>query len=134
VHVRTQFEMVLKEACRQLHLKVVYVDDPKRWDANHFWDTFQARLKPDPTSPQPSDADNLKLIADVSHSLSWVLNPHSHSRPVDHIRREIQKAVESVAELERTVKRLILAQKNSALQNATRAQVAANAALAALPP
>ena len=132
VHVRTKFELVLKEACRELRLRVVYVDDPKRWDANHFWDIFQARLKPDPASPQPSDAGNLKLIADVSHSLSWVLNPHSHSRPVDHIRLEIQKAVESVAELERMVKKLILSQKDLALQKATIAQTAATAALAAL--
>lgn len=118
VHVRTQFELVLKEACRELSLKVVYVDDPKRWDANHFWDTVKAHWK---LRPEMS-----KLVADVSHSLSWVLNPHSHSRPVTQIRREIQEALEAVASLEAAVTGEIASRKLTMAANAKAAAEAKN--------
>lgn len=123
VHVRTQFEIILKDACRELSLKVVYVDDPKRWEANHFWETLKAHWS--------SRVDLSKLKADVSHSLSWVLNPHSHSRPVAHIRREIDEAVDAVARLEDEVLGEI---SNRKAEMAKRAEEVAKKAAAAVPP
>lgn len=126
VHVRTQFELILKEACRELNLKVSYVDDPKKWDANHFWDTLKGHWR------DRTDLSN--LIRDVSLSLSWVLNPHSHSRPVDHIRREIQQAVDAVAALEIEVNRDIVARRSEATGRATAAETRARTRLPVTPP
>ncbi len=122
VHIRTQFELLLKVACRELHLKVSYVDDPRKWDTSHFWDTVKGYWA--------QRADLVTLKADVSHSLSWVLNPHSHSRPVNHIRGELQKAVAAVAELEGEILKDIAAKRAAA---AIKAQTAAATAATAVP-
>lgn len=110
VHTRTQFELTLKAACKELSLKVSYVDDPKRWEANHFWDTLRNHWS--------SRSDLTSLKADVSHSLSWILNPHSHSRPVDHIRREISEAVDAVSRLNDEVLREIAIRRAELAQRA----------------
>jgi hypothetical protein len=102
-----------------------YVDDPKKWDANHFWDTLKGQWRP--------RTDLVSLIADCSHSLSWVLNPHSHSRPVDHIRREIQQAVDAVAALEIEVAKDIAARRAEATRRASDAEARAVAAIPAPP-
>ena len=117
VHVRTQFEITLKLACKELSLKVVYVDDPRRWEANQFWDTLKAHWS--------NRSDLTKLKADVSHSLSWVLNPHSHSRPVDHIRREITEAVDAVSRLDDEVLKEITNRKAEMAQKASDAALKA---------
>lgn len=121
VHTRSQFEMTLKTACKELNLKVNYVDDPKKWDANHFWDTLKGHWR--------ERADLVSLIRDVSHSLSWVLNPHSHSRPVDHIRREIGEAIDAVAALELEVAKEIAARRADATRRASEAEARAVSAI-----
>lgn len=123
VHTRTQFELTLKAACRELNLKVNYVDDPKKWDANHFWDTLKVHWK--------HRADLVSEVRNVSHSLSWVLNPHSHSRPVDHIRREIGEAIDAVAALEVEVAKEIAARRAEAARRASEAEARALAAIPA---
>ena len=125
VHTRAQFELTLKTACKELNLKVNYVDDPKKWDANHFWDTLKVHWK--------DRADLVSEIRNVSHSLSWVLNPHSHSRPVDHIRREIGEAIDAVAALEVEVAKEIAVRRAEATRRASEAEARALAAIPAPP-
>ncbi|MCI0539939.1 MAG: hypothetical protein L0Z50_32440, partial [Verrucomicrobiales bacterium] len=97
VHVCTKFELVLKWACHELKLAVRYHHEPHKVPASEFWSAVKtARYKLfkapqfrfDPAGRlrnwiQPSPVDEpvvpKSIVARIEHSVSWVLNPLSHS-------------------------------------------------------
>lgn len=128
VHVRTKFEEVLKRACAELRLPVPFKPDPRKVTANELWSAMQGATwdqippiscatngkgqkhwwQPRPVK-QPIVPSDLKDR--VTHALSWVLNPLSHSESVDRHRQEIEDAIFAVAELEQAVQRAIAAKQ-----------------------
>jgi energy-coupling factor transporter ATP-binding protein EcfA2 len=128
VHVRTKFEEVLKRACAELRLPVPYKPDPRKVTANELWNAVQGATwdqippiscatdgrgqkhwwQPRPVK-QPLVPSDLKDR--ITHALSWVLNPLSHSESVDRHRQEIEDAIFAVAELEQAVQHAIAAQQ-----------------------
>jgi energy-coupling factor transporter ATP-binding protein EcfA2 len=119
VHVRTKFEEVLKHACVNLGVKVPFSTNPRAVKANDLWSSLLAHDVadlPPPKSfqkdgatyvfrPRPQEAKiaDVKLQEAIRHSLSWVLNPLSHSETVASFRKEIEDAIFAVADLEAAV-------------------------------
>ncbi len=121
VHVRTKFELVLKWACHELGLSVKYHPDPRKVQASDLWEavngaTFDkippVRRKMDNSGkvhwwqPKP---DNIPVVpvelkSRLTHALSWVMNPLSHSQSVDRYRPEIEDAIFAVNELESAIR------------------------------
>ncbi len=125
VHVRTKFELVLKWACHELKLAVRYHHEPHKVPASEFWSTVRTAIYKLLKAPQfyfdpagrlrnwiqPSPVDEpvvpKSIAARIEHSVSWVLNPLSHSQTVDCYRREIEDAIFATDELETAVKHAI---------------------------
>ena len=124
VYVRTKFELVLKWACNELGLAVKYHPDPRKMRASDFWEAVNgARF--DKIPPVQRRIDNngnehwwqpaldktsvvpIDLKARITHSLSWVMNPLSHSESVDRYRLEIEDAIFAVNDLEQAVREAI---------------------------
>jgi hypothetical protein len=124
VHVRTKFELVLKWACQELSLAVKYHPDPRKVPASDLWSAItgakwedippigratdsKGRLKwwqPDPIE-KPVVPTVLKER--ITHALSWVMNPLSHSQSVDHYQPEIEDAIFAVNDLEQAVRKAV---------------------------
>jgi len=124
VHVRTKFELVLKSACAELGLAVKYHPDPRKMPASDFWEAVNGATfdkippigrkiadngkqhwwqpRPDKTSVVP-----VELKQRITHALSWVMNPLSHSQSVDCYRPEIEEAIFAVNELEHAIREAI---------------------------
>jgi len=122
VHVRTQFELVLKWACEELKVLVPFSSDPH---ALTLRDLFSAltnhRIEFQPAKAVFIDGSGTlrdrntrpvlipvvpPALADrLEHTLSWVLNPLSHSETVERYRLEIEDAIFAVNELEMTLKK-----------------------------
>lgn len=124
VHVRTKFEEVLKWACHSLGIAVKYHPDPRKVSAKDFWSAVSGATydnipavayAPDATGmmkwwqPKP-DTQSLvpgELKERITHALSWVLNPLSHSQSVDRYRGEIEDAIFAVCDLEQAIRHAI---------------------------
>ncbi len=121
VHVRTKFEEVLKWACSELGLAVKYHPDPRKVSAKDFWDAVSAATWEDiPPVARATDRDGKsrwwqpapdkkpvvpkELKESISHALSWVMNPLSHSQSVDRYRGEIEGAIFAVSDLEQSIR------------------------------
>ena len=124
VHVRSAFERVLKDACFTLGIKVKYNFDPRKVATSDFWGALkshtsklsvlkQITAKNDPTKvikwireQQEVDAVPRDLVQRIDHSVSWVLNPLSHSQTVDRYRKEIEDAIYAVDDLSNVARHL----------------------------
>jgi energy-coupling factor transporter ATP-binding protein EcfA2 len=124
VHVRSKFEEVLKWACQSLGIAVKYHPDPRKVSASDFWAAVSGATY-DNIPPVASAADaagklrwwqprpdtqsvvSTELKERITHALSWVLNPLSHSQSVDRYRGEIEDAIFAVNELEQAIRRAI---------------------------
>jgi hypothetical protein len=121
VHVRTEFELVLKEGCSSLKLPVKYNPNPRKVPASDLWSALKSAsiefMPPIATvvdkkghfhSWQPKKHKlacvPTSLISAIDHSLSWVLNPLSHSESVESYRKEIEDAIWSVDRLRSRVR------------------------------
>lgn len=120
VHVRTKFEEVLKWGCDALGIAVKYHQDPRKISASDFWSAISGATysnipavkfatdsagkikwwqpKPDTQHIVPNE-----LMERITHALSWVLNPLSHSQSVDRYCTEIEDAIFTVNELEQAI-------------------------------
>lgn len=122
VHVRTKFELVLKWACHEFKLAVMYHHEPHKVPASAFWSAVKAAtfklFKPpqfyfDPKGrlrnwvQPPPLYERVVPESVVARIVSWVLNPLSHSQTVDYYRREIEDAIFAIDELEMMVKRAL---------------------------
>jgi len=125
VYVRTEFELVLKWACTELGLAVKYHPDPRKMSASDFWEAVNGATF-DKIPPVQRRTDNsgkkhwwqpalgktsvvpVDLKARITHSLSWIMNPLSHSESVNRFRQEIEDAVFAVNDLEQAVREAVL--------------------------
>lgn len=117
VHVRSEFEMLLKRACEDLRLKLRYTRDPLDLDTGDLWDAVN-NAQIDIHLPRPIDGgvngrlgrwtsnSTVKVLLvpkplreRVSLALSWVLNPLSHSQTIERHRTEIVDAIDAIGEL-----------------------------------
>jgi hypothetical protein len=128
VHVRTKFELVLKWACFELGLKVKYNPESKKIPASDLWDALKGASVEEVPPPGiaydargamhtwQDDPHNVrvvpvKLVTDIEHSVSWILNPLSHSQSVDRYRKEIEDAIFLISDLEQAVRKAIALRK-----------------------
>jgi energy-coupling factor transporter ATP-binding protein EcfA2 len=121
VHLRAEFELVLKDGCHKLSVKVPYHQDGAHIPASAFWRGIRDHVLT--VSPPPSFARDAKgrvhwwqpadsevrvvppdLAKRVDFALRWVLNPLSHSQSIERYRSEIEGAVYAVDELKTAVK------------------------------
>jgi hypothetical protein len=127
VYTRTKFEQVLKNACERLGVNIPFAINPRSVTANDLWSGLLAhntvRL-PEPKSftkdgvtylvrPRPL-ADrtiDTELQRRVTHALSWVLNPLSHSETVERYRAEIEEAIFTIDDLEQRIRQVALQQE-----------------------
>lgn len=123
VHVRTAFELVLKDACRQFRLPVKFHPDPRKVPASDLWSALKSESynftpaaecsfddKGKVHWRQPKDRQiplvDPSLQKRIEHAVSWVLNPLSHSQGVDRYRAEIEDAIYAVDELQVALERV----------------------------
>lgn len=120
VHARVKFELLLKYACESLRLKVVYRQTPRQLKAADLWNALSgAEKKPVVThcyietrpgsyklieyKPHKQSVLSPELRDRIDHALRWVLNPLSHSEPIEPYRSEVEDAVFALDELERAI-------------------------------
>lgn len=113
VHVRTAYELVLKKACEKLKIPVTYNSNPAKVTASEMWSALKNAefdYQPPPlcfvdgkgkqiTKDAPKKQLSYipkSLAVQVEHSVSWVLNPLSHSQSAQSYKNEITKAVLAV--------------------------------------
>ena len=116
VHVRTEFELVLKDGCSMFNLAVKYNPNPRKVPASDLWSALKSATKEfAPPVASAVDAKGIvhswqpanrklpcvpkQLVEAIDHSLSWVLNPLSHSESVESYRKEIEDAIWAVDRL-----------------------------------
>lgn len=134
VHVRSAFENVLKDSCLELGIKVRFNPDPRKVPASDLWGALKSHTcklsmlrkicaANDPTrlikwvrEQKEVDVVPKELIQRIDHSVSWVLNPLSHSQTVDRYRREIEDAIFAVDDLANAVRRVMDSVKVNRLQ------------------
>lgn len=124
VHVRTQFELVLKWACEELKVLVPFDSDPHEFTlrdlfsalTNHTIEFQPAKavfldgsgaLRERQTRPVRLSVISPSLADRIEHNLSWVMNPLSHSETVERYRLEIEDAMFAVDELENAVEQAL---------------------------
>lgn len=125
VHVRTKFEEVLKWACIEMGLPVKYHPDPRKVPASDLWAAVSgakweeippikrvtdAQGRPKWWQPKPQERPIVPtdLKERLTHALSWVMNPLSHSQSVDRYRQEIEDAIFAVNDLEQAIRKAIV--------------------------
>lgn len=132
VHVRSAFERVLKDACCDLHVPVKYHHDPRKVPASELWAALSSKTYKAPakicsgfkqgkpirwvTKEVEVSVVPQQLANRINHSVSWVLNPLSHSQTVDRYRREIEDAIYAVDDLAAAVHRALLVQKTRPIE------------------
>jgi len=124
VHLRTEFELILKRACEGLQLAVPFRRNSRDVTANALWGALRdAELPPFPVKvsvengkgekieywrkEKPSRIVPVALRDRVSFALSWVLNPLSHSESIDRYSVEVKDAPAALDELSAAVDRSI---------------------------
>lgn len=127
VHVRTEFERILKKACHELKISVPYNSSPIKVQASTLWGALKAAhffLMPAKASKsgshgqvhiwQPKQQDiryiPSELATRIDHSVSWILNPLSHAHSIELYRREIEEAIYAISDLRRTMEQAISGQ------------------------
>jgi hypothetical protein len=132
VHVRSAFELVLKDACCDLHVPVKYHHDPRKVPASELWAALCSKTYKAPakiclglkqgkpirwiTKEAEVNVVPHQLANRINHSVSWVLNPLSHSQAVDRYRREIEDAIYAVDDLAAAVHRALQVQKTRPIE------------------
>ena len=132
VHVRSAFERVLKDACCDLHVPVKYHHDPRKVPASDLWSALSSNKYKAPaktcfgtkqgkpirwiTKEVEVSVVPQQLANRINHSVSWVLNPLSHSQTVDRYRREIEDAIYAVDDLAVAVHRALQVQRTRPIE------------------
>jgi energy-coupling factor transporter ATP-binding protein EcfA2 len=123
VHVRTEFELILKDACERLRIPIRYRSDHTKIPASELWGALksaQFELEPAPgylvcgngriiqKQPKKRNVSYVPqaLVKQIEQTVSWVLNPLVHSQTVASYRTEIENAVFAVEQLRLLVHRV----------------------------
>jgi hypothetical protein len=124
VHLRTEFELILKTACEGLQLPVPFRRNARDVNANLLWSALQkAELDPFPLKVKIENKKGEKvefwrsgksrkvvpepLQQRVGFALSWVLNPLSHSESIERHSREVKDAPDALEGLSVVVQEAI---------------------------
>ncbi len=117
VHLRTAFEEMLKRFCQELKILVPFTTNHKDITLRGLWSAIEAaewEYKPADKPELERRNGILKVISidpvgfpviptplssRINLALSWVLNPLSHSEPVDRYRDELFDAADCLLEL-----------------------------------
>jgi energy-coupling factor transporter ATP-binding protein EcfA2 len=94
IYLRTHFEQIIKDFCDKKNLSVKYKHNPKEVQGNDFWKAV--------TSYEVNGqlALDRQLVTRVELSRSIVLNPVSHASITNVYQREIQDAINVIADLD----------------------------------
>ena len=94
VYLRTAFEETIKRFCEKKGLRVRYCENPKKLDAQDFWEPIQTGKK--------KGGDSLlenKIVNKIEQYRTCVLNPLSHASIVNVSRGEIEEAIKAIENL-----------------------------------
>jgi len=94
VYLRSAYEAILKKFCDKYHVSIPYYEKPKKLKADQIWIVVKSYQKRD-----NSNYVQAKTAKHIDNAISRVLNPLSHSRPVQTYRREVKHAIEAVKHL-----------------------------------
>ena len=95
VYLRTAFEAIIKRFCDKKNLRVRYCENPKQLMSEDFWDPIKTGTKRDDT-PFLGQA----LIRQIELYRSIILNPLNHATIANIPKREVERAIGAVEELE----------------------------------
>lgn len=90
LYTRSAYEAILKFFCDKYHVPVPYFSKPKNLKADKLWEVVKVHRK--------SNLD-AKIISHVEKANQRILNPLSHSRPVQTYRREVKLAIAVIKKL-----------------------------------
>lgn len=99
VHIRSEYEIILKKACEEWSIPVRYKKDSRKMDTSFFWEALKKHKYRD------SLIINKDLSERVEFAASWILNPLSHSNSVDSYGLELQKAIDTIDELKNAIRK-----------------------------
>jgi hypothetical protein len=91
VYARAAFEGKLQRYCEKNAVPVRYHSDPRRIDAQSFWDAVKKRLQ-----DEGKTVAYRSIISQIETFRKIVLNPLSHAAPTMVTRAEIQGAIDAV--------------------------------------
>jgi hypothetical protein len=94
VYARAAFESKLKRYCEDKAVPVRYHTDPRRMDAEWFWQAVKKKAQ-----DEGKTAALQPLFSRIETFRKIVLNPLSHATPTTVTRVEIQGAIDAVAAL-----------------------------------
>jgi hypothetical protein len=94
VYARAAFERKLQRYCERHAVPVRYHTDPRRMDAQWFWDAIKKRLQ-----DTGKLAASQSTISQIEAFRKIVLNPLSHANTTTVTRAEIQGAIDAVEAL-----------------------------------
>jgi energy-coupling factor transporter ATP-binding protein EcfA2 len=94
VYARAAFEQRLHRYCERNAVPVRYHTDPRRMDAQWFWEAIKKKLQ-----DEGELAANESVIANIETFRKIVLNPLSHANTTTVTRVEIQGAIDAVEAL-----------------------------------
>lgn len=124
VHLRTAFEVLLKEFCQELSIHVPFTTNHRDITLRGLWSAIEATKweyqpanqpipvrkngvwTPLPCKPVDFSIIPVALTARIDLALSWVLNPLSHSESIDRYRDELFDAADCLRELRKQFHRI----------------------------
>jgi|GEM_PF-2471448 ABC-type uncharacterized transport system, permease and ATPase components len=124
IHLRTKFELVLREACESLGVPIRYREN-KHISVKEYWEALcgaadeyeflteceQGCSIKDHTLHYIPRLKTKKFVRDslktrIDHSLTWVFNGLSHSKSLTFYKREVLEAIDAVEDLQCELKHI----------------------------
>jgi energy-coupling factor transporter ATP-binding protein EcfA2 len=102
VHIRTKFELVVRNACTRLHVPVPY-SDSRPPEMRILWNALIKHSKECRNKNPNNEIVSVDVEARNEYARQWILNPLSHSRDTNSYRLEIDKAICAVKDLETSI-------------------------------
>ena len=95
IYVRTAFEAAIKRYCEKRNLAVKYRENPKDLRSEDFW--VPIKMETDEVGDLLLD---LRVVDQIELARKFILNELSHDTFVNIYRKELEDAIDAVAELE----------------------------------
>lgn len=95
IYVRTAFEAAIKQYCEQRNLAIKYRENPKDLRSEDFW--VPIKMETDEAGDLLLD---LRVVDKIELARKFILNELSHDTFVNIYRKELEDAIDAVAELE----------------------------------
>ena len=95
IYVRTAFEAVIKRYCEKRNLAIKYRENPKDLRSEDFW--VPIKMETDEAGDLLLD---LRVVDKIELARKFILNELSHDTFVNIYRKELEDAIDAVAELE----------------------------------